>query len=349
MKDAPRQNRFAVLLRYAAPASFGIIIGICVGWFIRTAEVPTASMVKTIRETSSQYPLVSQLLLISTPEDDAGEQYTPLTNILQSYIQNAKNNKEAEDVSVYVRDLNSNIWTGVNQNDKYSPASMLKIATLMAFLEQSESNPALLSDSVKIPASFPNNDSDQDYYPPPHPLSPGNTYTNAQLLTAMISSSDNNAVVWLDDELGPTPLNTIYTDLQMPQENSGGIDYMSPGLFSRLYRVLYNATYLSPELSEKTLEILTHTDFAQGIPSGVPASTTIAHKFGERTFTTSAGTVTGRELHDCGIVYYPNNPYFICVMTKGTSFPALEKIISDISALVWNQIVEIHQNSTPGQ
>jgi hypothetical protein len=94
-----------------------------------------------------------------------------------------------------------------------------------------------------------------------------------------------------------------------------------------------------PDLtSEQALGLLTTTDFTQGLVAGVSATTTVAHKFGEQTDTDTNGQVIDRELHDCGIVYYPNNPYFLCVMTKGQDFSTLAKIISGISNSVFNYV-----------
>ena len=35
-------------------------------------------------------------------------------------------------------------------------------------------------------------------------------------------------------------------------------------------------------------------------------------------------------MHDCGIVYIPNSPYLLCIMTKGNSNDKLLKVISDM-------------------
>jgi hypothetical protein len=45
-----------------------------------------------------------------------------------------------------------------------------------------------------------------------------------------------------------------------------------------------------------------------------------------------------RELHDCGIVYLPDNPYLLCVMTKGNDFAKMEKIIEEISRLSYERL-----------
>ena len=38
------------------------------------------------------------------------------------------------------------------------------------------------------------------------------------------------------------------------------------------------------------------------------------------------------------MVYYPEKPYFLCVMTKGSDFAVLEKIISDISRIAYEHM-----------
>jgi len=308
--------------------------GFILGWFLRPTPQPT---VQSIRENPLHYTFINPLLLSDVSPQENDPQYATLTAKLKKYIQTNENTGNASDISVYFRDLNSGLWTGVNENDQYSPASMLKIVTLIAILLKAESNPALLTTQVRVPTNTPTFDTKQDFYPPTQPLLPGQVYNNNDLLSAMIKESDDNAAVWLDSEIGTSSLARIYDELQLPDSTGAAIDFMSPALFSRVFRVLYNSTLLSHSLSNQTLQLLSETNFTGGLVSGVPASTTVAHKFGERTFTTTTGTPLSHELHDCGIVYYPHDPYFICVMTKGQSFPALQKIISDISAIIWNE------------
>jgi beta-lactamase class A len=131
-------------------------------------------------------------------------------------------------------------------------------------------------------------------------------------------------------------LKQIYSDLQIPTDSTGTPASMSPETYSRFFRVLYNSSYLSHGVSEKSLELLSQTTFSKGLVSGLPADATVAHKFGERTTTDGiSGAVIERELHDCGIVYLPGHPYFLCVMTRGSDFEKLERIIGTVSAMVW--------------
>jgi hypothetical protein len=60
----------------------------------------------------------------------------------------------------------------------------------------------------------------------------------------------------------------------------------------------------------------------------------IANKFGIR----SENDDKDQQLHDCGIIYYPNHPYLLCVMTKGNDVNEMEKVIQDISKSVFDEI-----------
>jgi beta-lactamase class A len=108
---------------------------------------------------------------------------------------------------------------------------------------------------------------------------------------------------------------------------------MSVKQYSSLYRVLFNASYLSKEYSQKALEILSKSEFKDGIVDGIPQSMTIAHKFGERHYSTGVD-----QLHDCGIIYYPYHPYLLCIMTKGTDFKQQSKTIRDISDKIYKEM-----------
>jgi len=109
--------------------------------------------------------------------------------------------------------------------------------------------------------------------------------------------------------------------------------------YAGFFRILYNGTFLSKEMSDKALGVLTGVAFRRGIVAGVGDGVTVAHKFGERSEETGA-----KQLHDCGIVYYPRHPYLLCVMTKGADFDALAGELSAISRAVYQEIDSQHRD-----
>ncbi len=155
----------------------------------------------------------------------------------------------------------------------------------------------------------------------------------------MTENSEKNASAVPKISAKKTSLSEVYSDLGMPQppqsNDAAMIDFLSVKTYAHIFRVLYSATYLTRELSEKALQILTQTRFSEGIRAGIPSDVTVANKFGERTVQDTDKNVLFRELHDCGIVYAPGHPYLMCVMTKGDNFDKLSKIISDLSSIAY--------------
>jgi beta-lactamase class A len=245
----------------------------------------------------------------------------------------------AKRVSVYFRDLDASQWTGVNENDNYIPASLVKVPLLMAYYKLAEDEPDILN--KKIPYDLKEDqDSIQEVTKPPTSLTRGKSYSVSELLFRMIAYSGNNSHIMLSQSLNPDFQEKIYNDLKVryPDLSSATNESISPKAFATFFRVLYNASYLDDKMSEKALELLTETTFNQGLVAGVPDGVKVAHKFGERTITNNeTGEVKMRELHDCGIIYKISHPYVLCVMTQGMDFVMLESVISDISKLVYAQ------------
>lgn len=313
--------------------------GAVAGWFFRKGkELPPPTF---LRENPSDYKFIDPVLLLKVPEDITTPQFQSLRQTISSYIATTEKQGKAADVSVYFRQLNNDRWVGVNATDTYAPASMLKVVSLIAFLRQAQQNPALYTTNITIPPQIPNPNNNQDFYPPADPVQIGSTYNANVLLSHMIIDSDNNATNAIDSLTGVTALDKAFNDLQISIPGpTTPTDFISPIVYSRLFRSLYNGAYLSDTISEQSLELLSKTTFTQGLVAGVPAGTVVSHKFGERTIT-EANTVPVRELSDCGIVYAPNDPYLLCVMTKGTDFTTLQGVISDISAIIWKSIQQL--------
>ncbi|QAT17403.1 hypothetical protein BU251_06560 [Candidatus Velamenicoccus archaeovorus] len=238
-------------------------------------------------------------------------------------------NKEALDISIYFRDLNNGPSFSINENKGFSPGSLLKIPVMMAYFKKAETDPDILKKTLTYQAKPTDN---VVFFEPAQKLKSGESYTIEELIRRMIIYSDNEAASLLVEN-DKTTFSSVQKNL--------GIEYWEydqpPGTmrdrsYASLFRVLFNASYLNAALSEKALELLSETQFPFGLRAGVPAEIKVAHKFGER----GEGLVL--YLHDCGIIYYPRHPYLLCIMTKGGSMKSLDKIIQEISRLVYEEV-----------
>jgi hypothetical protein len=213
---------------------------------------------------------------------------------------------------------------------------MMKVGVMMGILKKYVDDPSILSKKLYYEAKF---DPGQ-YFKPKHPLKSG--YYSVQAATG---SDDYPIRIIMPPSLWRCISKQIYTDIythfnyQIFLKNLN--DFMSAKSFSVLFRGLYNAAYIPAPVSEQALRIADPNNFTQGIVAGLPKSVVVAHKFGEHSDELPDGTIKDRELHDCGIVYFPGNPSFVCIMTHGNDFNKLEPIIEDISQMIYKICLRI--------
>jgi beta-lactamase class A len=237
-------------------------------------------------------------------------------------------------ISLYFRDLNNGPWVGVNEKEVFSPASLLKVPVLIAFLHQAEFDPTLLDKKVIILPEDVNEQAQQNITFD-NSLVIGKEYTLMQVAEAMITKSDNTAVITLLKYINKDYIKGIFRTVGVPYiDTNSEVDVLVKD-YAGFFRVLFNSSFLSREMSEKALEILTKGGYNDGLVAGVPKNIKIAHKFGERNFSEIKNDV---QLHDCGIIYYPGKPYILCVMTRGSDLVNQGKAIKDLSSYVYNEI-----------
>ena len=310
-----------------------IVLGFCAGFYLKTVSINTAPQISYIKENSSDYKFTSPILYRETNKAVYPE-YKDLEKRINAYISSTTSAGNADQVSVYYNDLNSKMWTGIGENERYNPGSMLKVAVAIGYLRLAENDPTVLSKQLYYTKTI---DPGQ-YYKPENQLNTGN-YTIEQLINSMIINSDNEATIVLVQN-DPKSYIAVQNELNLPKatDNPDAVDFMSAKQYSSIFRVLYNSTYLDKKISNSILNLLSQATFKQGLVAGVPSNIIVSHKFGEHTEETYSGVISSRELHDCGIVYFPEKPYFLCVMTKGKDFSKLEFVISDISKLVYDDV-----------
>jgi beta-lactamase class A len=283
-----------------------------------------------LQQASTEYPLVAPLLGFRAPEAvDLGD-YQALKSAMQNDITDAGAGGAVARASVYFRDLNTARWIGINQSADYYPASLLKVPVMIAFYKEAESDPSVLDQWITYQTIALS-----DPFDAPSTLVPGKAYSVEQLIEAMIINSDNGATLTLLNHVDQNVLSDVYANLgiESPGDNSSAYQ-ISTRTYGLFFRVLYNATYLDAEYSNKALALLSRATFASGLVAGLPSGTQVAHKFGEHIL--NQGTqATGVELHDCGVVYYPAHPYLLCVMTSTKNLPTAAALIKSISATTY--------------
>ncbi len=262
--------------------------------------------------------------------------YSKLKADLEKFISDKKQEGIVSSVSIYFRDLHNGPTLGMNEYEKFSPASLLKLPLFLTYLNLSENNPAFLETKI----GFEEKNLTQKQYFPSAKIAQNNTpYTINTLLEYMIEYSDNNSYYALNQYLRQVSPNTdllreTFLDLGIIDPQNFADQTLSVKSYGSIFVQLYHSSFFSKkELSEQALSLLSKSDFKEGITLGVPTELEIAHKFGERSDLPN----NEKQLHDCGIVYYPKNPYLLCVMTRGTDFKQLSHIIGEISKMTYKE------------
>lgn len=291
--------------------------------------IPIISNIKEVR--SGGYQFINPLIECDINQSIGQQEYRPSRNAILNLISQKKEQNILLDASVYYRDLNNGPWFGINELSDYAPASLLKVPVMMAYYKEAETNPDILTKKI-IYTKDPH--ITEQYFLPKQTLEEGKTYTIDDLIASMIRESDNNATLILENNIPENKIDKVTADLGIETAvDTTPDDYMSVKGYASLYRVLYNASYLSPFYSEKALALLSQTDFPSGIAESLPKSIKVADKFGERELDNGV-----KQLHDCGIIYYPSHPYLLCVMTRGYDYNQLSTTIGDISKTIYDDL-----------
>ncbi len=327
------------IMKMGAPfLALGLLAGFLAGFFYERKNLTNQlASLKPVREGETGYKFIHPLLTFVIPNADSQRDFAGLKGKIENLVVQEKNNKQAERISVYFQALDEGRWVGIGEDEKYDPASLLKVVVMIAYLKKTESEANFIFTNFTYTEEISKVIGTSDINDAPSQLQVGQKYSVDDLLRRMIVNSDNGAKNLLIANIDNDSLLSVYNALDVPRPNSSDNYATSPRVYSFLFRILYNATYVSRDLSEAALTLLSGTEFDGGLVAGVPKNTVVSHKFGQHVLIDSGGKQTGIELHDCGIIYYAKSPYFLCVMTQGQNLDSLKSAIKDISALTYSE------------
>ena len=248
------------------------------------------------------------------------------------------------DVAVAFRTLDGKSEFFYHADEPFHAASTMKVPVMIELFHQVQEGKLQLNEQVPIHVEFhsivdgslykldPADDSEIALY-----NAKGETRTVSQLCDLMITVSSNLATNLLIEKLGVENIQVATKSL-----NADGMNVLrgveDQKAFERglnntttargllvLMTAIADGQAVNASSSEQMLEILEHQKFNEGIPTGLPPGTRVAHKTGEIT----------KIHHDAAIVYAPR-PFVLVILVRGlVDAKDSAAVISDITRLLY--------------
>ena len=304
------------------------------GWFAHGFYISQHGHKKMRRVQAKGFSFTSPLLDVELPEGlNVNFEPLPFRRKVQALVDRQIKMGQVQEIAVYFRDLHDGPWFGINEDKEFDPASMMKVPVMIAWLKRAETNPLILNEQLTY--NFPEDMRKMQITKPARSVEPGRSYVVEDLLRMMMNYSDNNATRLLYDQLKPEEISDVIDGMDVDNRPHNDVNSISVHGYSGLFRILYNASYLNRNMSEKALQLLSLQDYPQGMVAGVPKGTVVAAKFGEKV---RDGNEKYHQLHEFGIVYHPKHAYILGIMTRGNDFEALSDVIRQLSKLVYTEV-----------
>ena len=231
--------------------------------------------------------------------------------------------KETEKLSgvygLYVVDLESGFSFGVNHNETFQAASLMKLPVIIGMYKEAENGNLELSEKYKIKEEDKVGGAGSLYL-----RDEGYEVTFGNIIKLMCQNSDNTAYRISLNLLDRENIQIIIENIGM-NETSFEENETTPKDMGIFFERLWKGNLISNDYKNEMIEFLTGTDFEDHLAVGIPDDTKLSHKY-------------GREIHvvnDAGIVL-SSKPFVVVILSKGVIekeadeiFPTLSKLVVD--------------------
>lgn len=256
----------------------------------------------------------------------------------------------AQAVGLYYRSLTRPESLLIGANLRFHAASTMKVPVMIQVFRDADQGLLGLDDSLTVHTAFPSlipgeaftvdkaDDSDSTLY-----AMPGRNRSVRDLLELMITRSSNLATNILIERVGAGRAQATARALgawsiQVLRGVEDGAAYRA-GLNNTttardlgvLLRAIADGRAASRTACDNMLAILGRQEFSEGIPTGVPPGTRVAHK---------TGWIGEVVYHDAAIVYpSTGGSYVLVVLTGGIKEDSVaHNLVADLSRVVYDQV-----------
>ncbi len=246
---------------------------------------------------------------------------------IESLIGAYKSKGDITSAAVYIRTFANPQWIAINETEKFSPGSLLKVPEMMTLYKMEEAKPGFLKKTFLYEKPFVTHRNTT--FNSNH-IQVGKTYSVQELIRYMIVYSDNEATMMLNQVIDRNMFNKVFSDVGLKEPDFNSNDYpMSAPDYSVFFKELFNGSYLTMEHSEACMKLLTESDFEEGMMGGLPSGCMAAHKFGE------GGPENAPNFCESAMIYTGNKPFLLTIMTKGADMKKLPNVVKEITKKVY--------------
>jgi len=210
----------------------------------------------------------------------------------------------------------------VNADTSFPTASMYKVLVMYRVFQAIDRGDLSMEDAMTIRDSDMAEAMDDPFYA-------GEVVTVSEALDAMITVSSNVAAYALTRCLGGWgSVDSAAAELGMPDTwLSSGQFWSTPDDMAHFFRLLANRQLVSPDASERMIDLLLRQRVNDRLPALLPDGVQVAHKTGE----------SEDVRNDGGIIRGPGGRYVLVVMSRGGTPDYEAQVEAELSAMIYRQ------------
>jgi beta-lactamase class A len=216
----------------------------------------------------------------------------------------------------------------VNEKVDFDLASLLKVPVVMAYYLNLEKDGLEIKQEVTIQSSQIDMEFGDLWK-----RGVGAKVTLDEAARLAITESDNTATKVLADSTPRNIYEEIYNNLDIDLPLDDASPKLSTKSYSSILKALYFAALINKDHSQKVIQMLIGSRFKDKLPAGVPENIEVANKVGVR---------AGEIYQDCGIVYLPERPYILCMISQSDEKEATTRMVA-VSKAVYEYVSKANE------
>jgi len=272
-------------------------------------------ILKLVQKMLAPQVIVSNQIGQTTPKPTPTPKFEKEVEEIKNLTKNLKGA-----YGVFVQDLASRESYGINQNQVFGAASLVKLPVLVALFKEVEAGNLDLETKYTLKTEDKRSGAGSLYYKPA-----GTVYTYREMAELMGNQSDNTAFNVFKKILGGEKIQGVVNSLGMSQTNIVEFEPSHKDI-GRLFYRLYKENILIRDHRDELLSFLTETAWEDRIPAGIPKEIKVSHKVG-----TEIGIIS-----DAGIVF-AEKPFILVILSQGVLEKEAAEILPKIAETVYQQ------------